>query len=906
MLGPVDIHDDDGPVPVRGSRRKAVLATLALGRGTVVSTDRLIDAVWGADAPPGAATTLQSHVSHLRGLLAGRASIVATPPGYLLDLGPDGTDVEVAERLVGTGSPDPAGRARRLRAALALWRGRALPDVPRTSWLDDQAARLDDLWLRARRALLDASLELGEHATVLPDLEGLARDHPFDERVHAQLMLALYRTGRQAEALGVFQRLRKVLADELGIEAGQALRDLEVAILRQDPELEPAPPVTRPAQLPLAAPALAGRSRHLADLDALLARGVAVATVSGTAGVGKSALAVHWAHRVADRFPDGQLYLNLRGFDLTGQALDPVQALRGLLEASGVPVTRIPGGRDAQAATYRSALAGRRILILLDNARDAEQVRPLLPGTPGCMVVVTSRDQLLGLTTTGAAHPLTLDLLSTAEAVELLALRLGADRVAAEPDAVADIVGYCARLPLALAIVAARAAARPDFTLAAMADELRAGGVLDTLHGGDVATDLRAVFDWSYRAVSPAAAAMFRLLSLHPGPDVGPAVAASLAGVPLAPARAALAELLRAHLLTEHTPGRYVLHDLLRAFALERAHAHDTEPDRQAALARMFDHFLHTARPAAELLAPYLPAVAVPAVRPGVTAAVPGTTDDAVAWFSVEHRVLLAVVEMCAASGFDVHAWQLAWSMIPFLHPQGHWHDQGTVGRTALAAGVRLADRQAQAFARRAIGSAYGELGQHDEAEHHLALALELFDQLGDQTMAARLHQGLAWNAERQGRPDVALRHARCAADKHTGVDRAGALNALGWAHALCGDYPSALARCEEALAACRELGDDTMAAYVWDSLGYVHHQLGAVERAVACYRRSVDLFDEVINPNAQAEILAHLADAQEALADHAAARSARRRALGILDQIDTPTADPLRVRLLDAVAARS
>ncbi|WP_412543889.1 BTAD domain-containing putative transcriptional regulator [Longispora sp. K20-0274] len=922
LLGPVDVVDGDEVVPVRGPRRRAVLATLALGRGTVVSTDRLVEAVWGAGAPPGAPVTLQSHVSYLRTVLGDRAAIVSRAPGYLLDLGDDGTDVAVAERLIGRDarSGDPASRARHLRAALALWRGRPLLDAARTSWMDEQSLRLDDLRLRARRALVEAALDLGEHAQVLPELELLAREYPFDERVHCQLMLALYRTGRQADALGVGQRIRAALADELGIEAGQALRDLQVAILRHDPALvwpEPVPdappPVALPAQLPLAAPVLAGRDRHLALLDALLdrpGRGAVVATISGTAGVGKTALATHWAHRVADRFPDGQLYMNLRGFDPADRAVDPAQALRGFLESLGVPVTRLPTAPDALSAAFRSALAGKRVLVVLDNARDAEQVRPLLPGAPGCVALVTSRDQLLGLSTTEAAHPLTLDLLSAVEGLQLLGLRLGDARVAAEPDAVAELVALCAGLPLAVAIVAARAAVRPDFTLAALAAELRGTGVLDALHGGDPATDLRAVFRWSYRTVSPAAATMFRLLSLHPGPDIGPAVAASLAGVPLAPARAALAELLRAHLLTEYTPGRYVLHDLLRVYALEQSEAHDGEPARRAALTRLFDHFLHSARPAARLLAPRLPDVPVPAIRPGVTADPPGTVEDAVAWFTRERRVIIGVVEQCAAAGSDVHAWQLAWSMTPFLHPHGHWHDQGQLARTALEAGIRLGDPQAQAFAHRAIAGTHAELGQLDDGAYHYGLALELFERLGDVEMAIRIHHGLAWVAERRGRPAEAVYHAERALRALAGAgspgDLAAALNAAGWAYARAGEHRRALDYCERALRMFQDLGDSGGAAYTWDSIGYVRHQLGEYREAVRCFDLALVLLADVIDPNTEAEILAHLSEAHDALADHAAARTARRQAIGILDRLDSPTVDRLRAQLLSAEAGGS
>jgi len=478
----------------------------------------------------------------------------------------DGTDVREVERLLRQApqSPEPAEVARGLHRALNLWRGRPLADVTGVAWLEEQAERLDLLWLRVRQALSEARLAAGEHAQLVPELEQIAADHPLDERVHGQLMLALYRSGRQADALAVYHRLRHTLDEELGIDPGQALRDLETAILRQDPALSApaaaatlaAPPAPVPAQLPSAVPAFTGRTAELARLDALAgldagAAGaglgpatpatVAICAVSGTAGVGKTALAVHWAHRVAGRFPDAQLYVNLRGFDPAGAALDPGQALRGFLDAFGVPTARIPADLDAQAGLYRSLLAGKRVLVVLDNARSAEQVRPLLPGAPGCLAIVTSRDQLAGLVATEGARPLALDLLTAADARKLLVRRLGADRAVGEPEAVEAIITACARLPLALTIAAARAATSPGFPLAAIAAELQeSGSALDPVDGGDLATDVRAVFSWSYHALSAGAARLFRLLGLHPGPDIPITGAASLAGIPPGQARTVL------------------------------------------------------------------------------------------------------------------------------------------------------------------------------------------------------------------------------------------------------------------------------------------------------------------------------------------------------------------------------
>jgi len=515
LLGPVDVVVDGRPRPVRGLRRQAVLATLALHSGEVVSTGKLADVVWGKTAPPTAANTLQSHMSFLRSVLGSRAAILARPPGYVLDLGDDHTDVQLAEQFLrqGTQSADPVRGTRLLQDALALWRGQPLADVAGLEWLEEQAERLDLLGVRVKRALLTARLAAGEHAQLVPDLEQMAADHRLDEQIHAELMLALYRSARQADALAAYQRLRRTLSEELGIDPGQPLRDLEVAILRQDPALDAPAPVSLtarpavpvPAQLPPAVPAFIGRDTELASLDALLpatvqatAAGpatVVIAALSGTAGVGKTALAVHWAHRAAAQFPDGQLYVNLGGFDPGGAAMQPSEALRGFLDALGVSAARIPESLSAQAGLYRSLLAGKRVLVVLDNAKDAGQARPLLPGSPGSLAIVTSRNQLTGLVATDGASALTLDLLGSADARRLLASRLGSRRVAGEPEAVDVIIAGCARLPLALTIAAARAAASPGFPLAVLATELReATRALDPLNGGDPATDVRAVF----------------------------------------------------------------------------------------------------------------------------------------------------------------------------------------------------------------------------------------------------------------------------------------------------------------------------------------------------------------------------------------------------------------------------
>ena len=909
---------------MNGLRRKAVLAALALHDGQVVSTGRLVDVVWGESAPATVVNSLQTHISHLRGVLGSREAIIARPPGYLLNLGGDGTDARAAERLLQQGrqAADPAQGARDLRGALALWRGRPLADVTGSAWLEEQSQRLDLLAGEVRRALFEARLAAGEHTELVPGLERMAAEDPLDEQVHGQFMLALYRCGRQAEALAVFHRLRAALAEQLGIDPSPALRDLQTAILRQDEALAvPARPLTSlaarpvpvPAQLPPAVPGFAGRGAELARLDAVLAQAerersagaaaVVISAVSGTAGVGKTSLAVHWAHRVAPRFPDGQLYVNLRGFDPRGQPAEPAEAVRGFLDALGVPEATIPEGVQAQAALYRSLIAGKRVLVVLDNARDAGQVRPLLPGSPGCLVIVTSRSDLAGLVAAEGAYPVSLDLLTPAEASDLLVRRLGEARVASEPDAVGEIIDRCARLPLALAITAARAAARPGFPLAAIAAELRAANAtLDPFSGTDLATDVRAVFSWSCQALSDDAARLFRLLGLHPGPDITTPAAASLVGLPSDRARQLLADLAHANLLLEYTPGRYSLHDLLRAYATELAHSHDDEQQRQAALHRILDHYLHTAHTAAALLHPHRDLIAIAPAQPGVITQRLTDTKTALTWFTAEHRTLLAANALALRLGFDAHTWQLAWAMGDFLARSCHWPDHRTVHRNALRGAERAACKDALGYAHRALGVANTWLGHLDDALCHYERALHLFCEIGDHAGQGTTHINLANLFDARGNYTDALRHSQHAHDHFQAagqrVGQARALNGIGWFHAKLGDYRQALPRCQQALATLQELDDTVGAAYTMDSVAYIHHRLGDRHQAIACYQQTRDLYREVGESEGEAEALTQLGDIHDDNGDVDAARDAWQLALDILSQLGHPRAEQVRGKL--------
>jgi DNA-binding SARP family transcriptional activator/tetratricopeptide (TPR) repeat protein len=931
LLGPLLVRVDESQVAVSAGKQRVLMAALLLRANEVVASADLAAAVWQGGPPGSSRVTLQNYVKRLRHALepTGRDRIVTRPAGYLIEVGPGELDVTRFTELHAAGLaaaragawPDAADR---LAAALEVWRGQPLADVPSPALARTEGQRLTELRLGALEARIDAQLHLGMHRELIPELEELAAAEPLRERVHELLMLALYRSGQRAAALATYRNTSRQLVDELGIEPGPALRELNQRIQRADPSLllpaareragaggtRPADGAPRPRMLPAAVPGFIGRAAELSAVSALLPEppdgdGTGPTTViSGTAGVGKTALAVHWAHQHAGRFPGGQLYVNLRGFG-PADPLRPAEALRIFLDALAVPAAQIPATLDGRQSVYRSRLAGTKTLIVLDNAGDPDQVRPLLPGAPGCLVVVTSRNQLTGLIAADGAQSIVLDVLTSGEAHHVLARRLGPDRVSAEPAAAAELARLCARLPLALAVTGARAAARPAFTLTTLAAELRGTrGRLDALTTGEDTTDVRAVFSWSYHQLSTPAARMFQLLGLHPGPDTTAAAAASLAGLDPGHARRLLRELTHAHLLTEHTPGRYTFHDLLRAYAAEQA-ATGQEQTRYEATARVLDHYLHTAHAAARLMQPHRGAPAPDPAGPGVTPEPLASYQEALAWFEAEHRVLAATQALAAEAGFDVHAWQLPWALASFLDWRGHWHEWAAVGRAAVAAAIRLGDKTAEAMARRSAAAACLKIGAHVEAGIHQAECLGVYRQLGDRAGEARIRQDLSGAAEAQGRYADALAESeqalvlfRATANR---AGEANALNSIGWCHAQLGNPLRARTVCQQALGLYRELGNRYCEAHIWDSLGYAELLLGHLADAADRYRHALTLIREVGDRFGEADILTHLGDARQAAGDQAAARDAWRQALAILDDLHHPAAGKVRAKLAAA-----
>lgn len=757
-------------------------------------------------------------------------------------------------------------------------------------------------------------LALRRHRPLLPELAQLTAEHPTRERLIELYMIALHRSGRTSDAVEAYARARTRLRDELGLDPSQTLQRLHQAILRGEPisatdeqSTQRGSGFVRPAQLPADCVTFSGRISQLRRLDDTL-RGqtgaVIISAIAGTAGVGKTTLAVHWAHQVAHRFPDGQLYVNLRGFDPGGAVTTAAEAVRGFLDALQVPAQRVPAGLDAQVALYRSLLAGKRILVLLDNAREAGQVRPLLPGTAGCLAVVTSRNRLTGLVTSDSAISVELDVMSPSEARQLLGCRIGADRIAAEPHAVDDIIARCARLPLALAIVAARATTDPGLGLRVLADELRS---LDALAGDDEATDLRAVFSWSYRALSPAAARLFRLLGLHPGPDVSAPAAASLAAVSLAELAPLLAELTRAHLITEETAGRYAFHDLLRAYAIERTDAEDSAADRRAARQRLLDHYLlsgHAAHLVAE--ASHNPVTVGPG-QPGVCVVEPDDRDEAMGWFDAERHVLLAAIEMAVDAGFDVHCWKLAWTVWDYFNLRGYWRELLPAGRIALAAAVRAGDLAGQGLIHRGFANFHVRLGEYEPAGANARAALDCAVAAGDPVAQGHSHRLLAWIHDREGDDAQALRHAEASLRLYRAAGfrqgQAHALNAAGWYLSQLGDHRRALAYCQEALVLHEELADRAGQAGTLDSIGYIHHQLGEYQQAIANYHKALEAYRDYGERYFEAETLDHLGDSHHLTGDRDAACAAWRQAVEIFEDLGHADAQQVGAKLRDLTA---
>jgi DNA-binding SARP family transcriptional activator/tetratricopeptide (TPR) repeat protein len=861
ILGPLAVTDGDRPILLSGRRQRMALAVLLANAGRVVSLEHLVDAVWDEAPPATARRQIQNDVSALRRALGGGgATVVTEGHGYRISPGPGELDAQVFADLVTAAldlaaRDEPAAAAGKLRCALELWRGPALLGLSGRH-VEAAAMRLEEQRLAALERCLDLEMALGRHGDLVGELAGLVVAHPLRERLVGQLMLALHGTGRQAEALVAYDRLRDRLADELGLVPGARLRELHGAILRDEPTVGGGGLAVRaaPAQLPADVPGFTGRAVHLRRLDELLpstggraAQTVVISAIAGVAGVGKTTLAVHWGHRVRDRFPDGQLYIDLRGYS-ADPPVRPAEALTHLLRSLGEPAEQIPADPQTAAGRYRSLLAGRRVLVVLDNAAHPDQVRPLLPGSPGCMVLVTSRDRLTGLLARDGADALTLGVLSPDEAHALLATILGARRVAAEPAATAELARICSYLPLALRVAAANLTCHPwssiaDYVAGLRDDDRLAGLELD----GDDEAGVRRAFDLSYRMLAEEDRRAFRLLGLLPGPDVTVEAAAALAGVGAADARRRLDRLVSVNLVSRPAPGRYACHDLLRQYAADRARVEMTPAGRADALRRAHDWYLGRADRAARVL--YRHSLRLP--MPDLPAPA-GLADEAaaLAWLDAERANLVAMVRHAAEHGPRAGAWLLADALRGYFWLGMHIVDWQTAAQAALTAAEAEGDLRAQAAAQLSLGDSHLRQGRPEPAVERYTAALTLAERAG----WAQCETTAIGNLGAIYRDSGRLRHAVEFLDRGLKMCRANGwrhgeavtLDALARAHLRLGDLAVAGDCCADALAINRAIGSRLGEATALGDWGEVLHAQGRDDEAAERLTSALPLFREL------------------------------------------------------------
>ncbi|RKT55835.1 AfsR/SARP family transcriptional regulator [Saccharothrix australiensis] len=950
LLGGVEGHLGGARVDLGHPRQRGVLAVLLVEANRPVPAARLLDRVWGERPPARGRDTLYNYLSRLRAALSGveGVALARRSGGYLLTVDEQGVDLHRFRRLLALArsAGDDRRAAELFDLALGLWRGEPVPDLD-TPWACDLRAALGAELLAAESDHADLALRRGRHGALLPALSARAARHPLDERVAGQLMLALYRDGRQADALEHYRRVRTRLADDLGADPGPALQRLHRQILTADPALHPPTPhptadtaphaptphtpadttprtqaphtspdttphtptprtpadttphtpadSARPAtpvprQLPAAPPWFTGRADELAALTAALgtaptgdAGTVPITAIGGAGGIGKTALALHWAHRNAHRFPDGHLFVDLHGFSPTHRPVPPDDALRGFLAALGVAPDRVPDDPAAKAALYRSLVAGKRVLVVLDNAAGVDQVEPLLPGSPTCAVLVTGRHRLAALIDRYAARHLRLDVLTRAEAHALLAARVGAARVAAEPDAAAELVDRCGRHPLALSITARHASTRPGAPLAEPAAELRLLG-LHLLDHDDPTASLPTVLSWSLRRLTPEQRRVFALLGIAPGPDTGLPAAIALTGLPPARAHRALTTLEDASLIDRHAGGRHTMHDLIRDYATTLAD--DLDPAaRVAALRRAVDFYLHTAHAAQQLLDPHTEPLALDPPAPGVHPQRLPDAPAALAWLDSEYPHLSAAQHTAFTHRWHRQVWQLARTLSTFHARRGHRPDEQALWEAALDAATHLPDPATRIHAHRSLGRAHIRRGRPAEAIGHLDRSLALaraHDARADQALT---HRVLAEARSRGGDNRRALHHARRALDicRALGdpVGQAAAHADAGWVAALLGDHGTAREHCRSALALNRDHRDDPeVEAHVLDTLGYVDHHTGRHAQAVDHYRQALTLYRPLGSTYYAADTLDRLGHPHLALGRRHEARAVWRQAL--------------------------
>ena len=932
LLGPLRVTDPTGVRAIGSPKQRTILAALLLQSDRLVSTEQLTHLVWNGRPPASARPALHNLVMRLRGSFAQSPDLIHTQPtGYVLRLGAHGLDTLRFEELRTQGSRAAAEKdweraAGVLADALGLWLGAPLEDVQCDDLHAAHVHFLEQARLDVTQDRIDADLHCGRHHAVITELQKVSAEHPSRERFTALLMLALYRAGRQADALAAYRDTRRRLGAELGIEPGSELRELQQRILAADPALAwtavpagpaatasaTAPAGAAPAQLPADTPDFTGREAAVARLTELMTGGsapgtVVISTIAGMGGIGKSALAVHVANLWREQFPDGQIYVELRG---ATEPRDPAEVLAEVLRALGVPASALPAGTQARSALYRSTLAGRRLLLVLDDASDSAQVRPLLPGAAGCGVLVSSRSRLSALS---GATRFDLDVLSEREAWALLSAVVGAQRVAAEPEAAALILQRCAGLPLAVRIAGARLAARPHWPLRTLADRLSSARLLDELTIEDAA--VRSSFQVSYEAlltsadaVEQDAARAFRLLGLWLGPDLGLVAAGELLG--LAPARAeeALETLVDAHLLESPSPERYRFHDLLRAYAGELADDEEPPQERTLAVDRLVNWYLRTTAFAADQFNPdrTRPEDEGNGLSPCPSAIAFADRPTAMAWCRAERANLVAAVRFAAVNGLKVAAWQLPAIAYHFYTQVGYWSDLEAADTIGLAAARDLGDTGAHVRMLIGLSTAHWMHERPAEADAAAREACELVTGISDDALdfttashyATTLH-GLNRLEEAAAWYEKAL--AGTASAAKPGL-RAATLNNLALVCQRLERYEQAVEYYQEALDLARSAGSGFLEAAVLDGLGVTRHEFGDPEAAVELLDQAITLRRRLGDQTRVAASLEHLGDVHSAENRGDQAHDVWQEALALLPDTESPAALTLREKMAKVV----
>jgi DNA-binding SARP family transcriptional activator len=928
VLGPLWAWRDGTPVELGAARQRAMLGLLALQPNTVLHRDRIVEALWDGVPPASAVKMVQAYVGQLRQRLdPGRAPrdreglLVSAGTAYRLRADAGQLDLiafgQLADRAqTARRSADLASACEAYAEALSLWQGEPLADVDLLSGhpaLIGLARRHAAVVSEFAETLIGAGL----HDRALPHLQALAERDPLDERAHAWLMIALAGTGQQAASLAVYDELLRRLDEQLGVRPGAVLTQAHARVLRQDvPAVRlglflsaGAAAAGPPQQLPRDSGAFVGRELEYGKLAALAeqtADAALICVIDGTAGVGKTALAMHAGRRLAPLFPHGQLHADLRGFGPNQPPMPPAEALTGFLHALGIDPSAVPMNVGEQAALYRSLLAERRMLIVLDNAADAAQVRPLLPGAPGSLVLVTSRSRLSGLTARDGATRITLRPLASAEAISLLGKILGHERVRADQRAAADIAAWCGQLPLALRVAADRAASRPRMALADLASQLAdAHARLDVLDiGEEDVTEVRAVFSWSFKALAPEAARMFRLLGLHNGPDISVPAAAALAAADETEAGRLLELLAAAHLIEETLPARYRLHDLLHVYAAEQVRADESAKSRGSALRRILVWYLHTADRADELLVPGRRHAPTGPAPPGCEPLAWSGYEQALSWCEAEQANLAAAVRLAAETGHDDVAWKLPVALRGFLDLRRPWAVWLACASVGVAAARHAGDRSGQAWALDCLGHAFSGLGRLENALTCYLEAQSIRHEIGDQWgESANSMTNLGCTYLDLRKLDLALDcfHRVLATSRAAGnryVECLALIN-LGETYSRLELLDDALACSLRALAATREIGYLQAEGTVLSHLAATYRAMSQPDRARRCYQQALAIRRQAGDRHGEVETLRDLGDLSDSASHINAALQFWRQGLAIAEDLgDRPAAAALRGRL--------